>query len=135
MTPDKREQLYDNLIGSGRVSANEIGSKEAFMNAIKDEASARQFHANLLNSGLFNEQEIGSADDFYGSISSDFAVQAKQQTAPAGDAAGTAAEQQVQSPVVKVKPEKKEGGVVLTDEEKQRMLAETRGIVEQSKAY
>ena len=68
---NKRKQLYDNLIGTGKVSDVEIGSLDEFRNAIKDEASARQFHKNLLGAG-FSKEEIGSEDEFYNSISSDF---------------------------------------------------------------
>ena len=66
----KRDRLYDNLISTGKVSANEIGTKEDFNKAIRDEKTARQFHDNLLT--VFTEDEIGGADDFYNSISSDF---------------------------------------------------------------
>ena len=79
MTPDKRDQLYDNLIGSGRVSEKEIGTREDFKNAIKDEESSRQFYKNLSGSGLFTEGEIGTEDEFYGSISSDFTQQPDKQ--------------------------------------------------------
>lgn len=68
---DKRDVLYKNLLGSGRVSENEIGTLDQFKSAIKDEGSARQFHKNLLGAG-FTSDEIGSDDDFYNSISSDF---------------------------------------------------------------
>lgn len=68
---DKRDILYKNLLGSGRVSENEIGTLDQFKSAIKDEGTARQFHKNLLGAG-FTSDEIGSDDDFYNSISSDF---------------------------------------------------------------
>ena len=71
---DKRDQLYDNLINSGRVSENEIGNREQFKAAIKDEAASRQFYNNIINSGVLTADEIGSEDDFYDSISSDFAT-------------------------------------------------------------
>ena len=73
MASDKRDQLYTNLIGSGKVSEDEIGSLDEFKNAIKDEQSSREFYRNLSATGLFDEDEIGSEDDFYGSISDDFA--------------------------------------------------------------
>ena len=68
----KRDRLYDNLISTGKVSANEIGTKEDFNKAIRDEKTARQFHDNLLT--VFTEDEIGGADDFYNSISSDVLI-------------------------------------------------------------
>lgn len=73
MNPDKRDELYNNLINSGKVSEAEIGSLDDFKAAITDEESARLFHQNLMGSGLFGADEIGSEDDFYSSISSDFA--------------------------------------------------------------
>lgn len=69
---NKRQKLYDNLIGTGRVSDAEIGTLDEFRSAIKDEKTARQFHKNLLGAG-FDEDEIGTEDEFYNSISSDFA--------------------------------------------------------------
>ena len=73
MNPDKRDELYNNLINSGKVSEAEIGSLDDFKAAITDEASARLFHQNLMNSGIFSADEIGDEDEFYSSISSDFA--------------------------------------------------------------
>ena len=70
---DKRDQLYDNLINSGKVSEAEIGNRDEFKAAISDEAKTRQFYQNIIGSKLLTEDEIGSEDDFFGSISSDFA--------------------------------------------------------------
>lgn len=70
---DKRDELYKNLIGSGKVTEAEIGTIDEFKAAITDEESARVFHKNLMGSGIFSADEIGSEDDFYGSIGSDFA--------------------------------------------------------------
>ena len=72
MASDKRDQLYTSLIGSGKVSEAEIGSKDEFKNALKDEQSTREFYRNLSSTGLFDEDEIGKEDDFFESISSDF---------------------------------------------------------------
>ncbi|MCR5588113.1 MAG: hypothetical protein K6F72_00695 [Bacteroidales bacterium] len=69
---NKREELYDNLINSGKVCEDEIGTLAEFKAAITDEASARQFYRNLAGSGIFGIEEIGSEDDFYSSICSDF---------------------------------------------------------------
>ncbi|MBR1850088.1 MAG: hypothetical protein IJ789_01815 [Bacteroidales bacterium] len=92
MNPDKRDELYKNLIGSGKVSEAEIGSIDDFKTAVKDEGSAREFHKNLLGSGLFGEDEIGSEDDFFASIQDDFAERVGQQpTAEQPDTAGVAA--------------------------------------------
>jgi hypothetical protein len=85
---DKRKQLYSNLINSGKVSANEIGTEADFLKAVKDEASARQLYENMIRSGLLSEQEIGRADDFIGSIRSDF-----DKVAPATQQTGVVAAQ------------------------------------------
>ena len=69
---DRREQLYNNLLHSGKVTEDEIGTLDDFRSAIKDEASAKQFHKNLL--GVFNEDEIGDEKAFLGSIADDFKV-------------------------------------------------------------
>jgi hypothetical protein len=72
MAPDKRDELYNNLINSGRVSENEIGTIDDFKAAITDEATAKEFHQNLLNSGIFTISDIGDAADFWLSIRDDF---------------------------------------------------------------
>ena len=68
---DNRDKLYDNLVKSGKVSESEIGTRDQFKSAIKDEASAAKFHDNLLKAG-FNNEEIGDSKSFYSSIASDF---------------------------------------------------------------
>lgn len=82
---DKRDQLYDNLINSGRVSEEEIGNRDEFKAAIKDEAASRQFYNNIINSGMLTADDIGSEDDFYDSISSDFAAPAPQGYKPTAE--------------------------------------------------
>ena len=67
-----RGQLYDNLISSGKVGIEEIGTKEDFLNAVHDERTSREFYRNLSNSGLFDEKEIGTENEFYDSIKDDF---------------------------------------------------------------
>jgi len=68
---DNRDKLYDNLVKSGKVSESEIGNRDQFKSAIKDEASAAKFHDNLLKAG-FSKEEIGDSKSFYNSIASDF---------------------------------------------------------------
>lgn len=80
---DKRDQLYNNLINSGKVSEAEIGNLDEFKSAISDEAKTREFYNNIIKSGLLTEDEIGNEDDFYGSISDDFASAPQQPQAPA----------------------------------------------------
>ena len=81
---DRRDQLYDNLINSGKVSEAEIGNRDEFKAAISDEAKTRQFYKNIIGSRLLTEDEIGSEDDFYGSISDDFATPQQQSPASGG---------------------------------------------------
>lgn len=90
MNEDYRGQLYQNLIGSKKVTEKEIGTLDDFKSAITDETSAREFHSNLINSGKFTEDEIGNADDFYGSIAEDFKVKPEADAPGTGAAVGTA---------------------------------------------
>jgi hypothetical protein len=53
---DNRDKLYDNLVKSGKVSESEIGTRDQFKSAIKDEASAAKFHDNLLKAGLITRR-------------------------------------------------------------------------------
>ena len=78
---DKRQQLYDLLLSTGKVSENEIGTLDEFRSVIKDENTTRQLYNHLMKSGLFSTNEIGSSDDFYASISSDF-IKKKEEEEP-----------------------------------------------------
>ena len=71
----KREQLYNNLLATKKVTANEIGTKDEFLNALSSPDKVKQFHSNLLS--VFSEEEIGNNDDFYKSIESDFSSSQK----------------------------------------------------------
>ena len=73
---DKRELLYNNLIKSGKVTSQEIGSLDDFRKSIKDSASAGQFYENLIGAG-FTTQEIGKSNDFISSIAPDFNIPAQ----------------------------------------------------------
>lgn len=68
---DKRDELYNNLIKSGKVNEGQIGTIDQFKSSVKDEATAKKFHENLMGAG-FSADEIGNSDVFYGAISSDF---------------------------------------------------------------
>ena len=68
---DKREELYNNLLKTGKVGPTEIGTLGQFRAAIKDESTAKAFHKNL--SGIFSADEIGDESAFVGSLKSDFA--------------------------------------------------------------
>lgn len=67
---DKREQLYNNLLSTKKVTEEEIGSLEDFKSSIADETNARKFHKNLLN--VFDEDEIGDEEMFTSSLVDDF---------------------------------------------------------------
>lgn len=69
---DKRDELYRNLINSGKVTEAEIGSIDDFKRAVYDKASAQYFYYKLMSTGLFTEAELGDAETFYQSIQSDF---------------------------------------------------------------
>lgn len=72
---DQREQLYENLLKTGKTDIGEIGTIEQFKNAVIDEKSARELYDNLIGIGRLTEVELGSSDDFYHSIASDFESQ------------------------------------------------------------
>ena len=86
MTPDKRDELYNNLINSGRVTENEIGKIDDFKAAIDNETHARLFYNNLRKSGIFSVDEIGEENDFVGSIADDFAQSATPTAQPTATA-------------------------------------------------
>lgn len=69
-TPSKRERLYNNLIGTGKVTEQEIGTKDDFVNSITDNESAKYLYNNLKSK--FDEEEIGDESKFLGYVSSDF---------------------------------------------------------------
>lgn len=68
--PDKRTQLYYNLINSHKVTSYEIGSLNEFKKAVYDENTSREFYRNI--SSIFTEEEIGTEEDFINSIKDDF---------------------------------------------------------------
>jgi len=67
---NKRGQLYDNLIGTGRVNQEQIGTKDEFLSAIGDRVKASEFHKNLLT--VFDKEEVGDELSFLASIEEDF---------------------------------------------------------------
>ncbi|WRQ33533.1 LPD38 domain-containing protein [Bacteroidales bacterium MB20-C3-3] len=59
---DSREKLYNNLIGTGRVSEKELGKKEDFLNSITSASDAAYLYKNLKT--IFDEEEIGDERKF-----------------------------------------------------------------------
>ncbi|NCB20004.1 MAG: hypothetical protein EOM61_10345, partial [Bacteroidia bacterium] len=59
---DSREKLYNNLIGTGRVSEKELGKKEDFLNSITSASDAAYLYKNLQT--IFDEEEIGDERKF-----------------------------------------------------------------------
>lgn len=60
--------LYDNLINSKRVTADQIGDFDTFNNMLSDPSNATALHDNLIKQGGFKEEEIGSQYDFMKNI-------------------------------------------------------------------
>lgn len=69
-TPSKREKLYNNLIGTGKVTEQEIGTKDDFVKSITDNESAKYLYNNLKSK--FDEEEIGDENKFVGYLAPDF---------------------------------------------------------------
>lgn len=69
-TPSKREKLYNNLIGTGKVTEQEIGTKDDFISSITDNESAKYLYNNLKSK--FDEEEIGDENKFVGYLAPDF---------------------------------------------------------------
>lgn len=67
----KREKLYNNLIGTGRVSEQQIGTKDQFLQSIDSRENAAQLHKNL--SSVFSPDEIGDELAFGAALEPDFA--------------------------------------------------------------
>jgi len=71
ITPiSNREKLYNNLIGTGKVSEAEIGTKDDFVNSVTDVAGAKHLYQNLKS--RFDEEEIGDEGKFLTFITPDF---------------------------------------------------------------
>lgn len=81
MNDSKRAKLYDNLISTGKVSENEIGTKDDFVNSVSDKDGALYLYKNLRTK--FDQDEIGDADKFWNYLSVDF-VPSKSGPLPAG---------------------------------------------------
>jgi len=58
------EKFYSNLIASGKVSANEIGSYDNFLSNIQDTTKLGGFYNSLINKAGFTPDEIGTKEGF-----------------------------------------------------------------------
>jgi len=67
-----RGNMYSRLIGTGKVTKKEIGTREEFINTIVDKKTAKNFYNNLIGSGLLTVEDIGTEKDFVNSLSADF---------------------------------------------------------------
>ena len=67
-----RGNMYSRLIGTGKVTKREIGSREEFINTIKDKKAAKEFYVRMIESGLLTAKDIGAEKDFINSVSADF---------------------------------------------------------------
>lgn len=68
-----RSQLYKNLIGSGKVTENELGTEDSFINNLSSPDVAKKFHSKL--SSVFTPEEIGDENQFVSSLIPDFEKQ------------------------------------------------------------
>ena len=73
----KRDELYWELISSGKVTEKEIGTLDEFKKAIYNEATTIEFYNNLIKSGLFSSNEIGTEEVFLSKIISDYQLEDK----------------------------------------------------------
>ena len=73
----KREKLYNNLISTGKVTEQELGTKDDFMQSITDKESASYLYNNLKTK--FDEEEIQTPDKFWEYLSADFGEQPQGQ--------------------------------------------------------
>lgn len=67
-----RGNMYSKLIGTGKVTKDDIGSREEFINAIKDKKTAKEFYCKIIERGLLTTEDIGSEKEFINSVSADF---------------------------------------------------------------
>lgn len=68
-----RSQLYKNLIGSGKVTENELGTEDSFIQNLSSPDAAKKFHSRL--SSIFTPDEIGDENQFVSSLIPDFEKQ------------------------------------------------------------
>ena len=65
-----RDKLYNNLIGSGKFTEQQIGSKDEFIGALSNPESVSAFYDRI--SGMLPESAIGTKEQFTSLIGADF---------------------------------------------------------------
>ena len=65
-----RSKLYDNLVSSGKVSANEIGNKEEFIVSLNSRERAAKLYGNI--SKVLSKEDIGDENQFISVVESEF---------------------------------------------------------------
>ena len=58
----KNFQLYNNLIGSKKVSADDIGNFDQFNTVLQDSAKASKTYDNFITDGRLTAEDIGNKD-------------------------------------------------------------------------
>jgi hypothetical protein len=83
MADDKRRKLYDNLITSGKVSEDELGTFDTFDSNLDSEDNVAKLYNHLSNS--FTEEQLGSLESFSSSVrlpkKKEFGVESEKQFA------------------------------------------------------
>ena len=64
----KNFQLYNNLIGSKKVSADDIGNFDQFNTVLQDSAKASKTYDNFITDGRLTAEDIGNKDQFLSSL-------------------------------------------------------------------
>ena len=78
-TDDNKQALYNNLIKSGRVTENEIGTYDTFSANMADSANVSKLYQGLRKNDLFKEDELGTYDTFYKNVGTPQSGQPVQQ--------------------------------------------------------
>lgn len=66
----KRERLYNNLIGTGKVNEQQIGTKDQFLKALSTPEKASKFYNRV--SSIFSPSEIGGELEFLTFLDDDY---------------------------------------------------------------
>lgn len=65
MPDDKLKILYDNIIGTGKITQKEMGDFPTFSKLMSDSTNVRTFYDNVISSGIVSPTEMGDFDTFY----------------------------------------------------------------------
>ena len=69
MPDDKLKILYDNLIGTGKITQKEMGDFSTFSKLMSDSTNVRTFYDNITSGGIVSPNETGDFDTFYKFVS------------------------------------------------------------------